>query len=53
MLEYSKLILSKVCFDLKLFEKELIKALKLLQVKEREILINWVKEKFPNKTIKV
>lgn len=42
MLEYSKLILEKVSFDTKLFEKELVKALKLLMPADRAELQTWV-----------
>lgn len=42
MLEYSKLILEKVSFDSKLFEKELMKALKMLIPTDREELQSWV-----------
>ncbi len=42
MLEYSKLILEKVSFDSKLFEKELRKAYKMLIGTDREELQSWV-----------
>lgn len=41
MLEYFKTILDKVSFDLKLFEKELKKALKSLVAEEIEELKRW------------
>lgn len=46
MLDYFKTILVKVSFDLKLFEKELKKALKSLVGKEIEELKNWCYSKF-------
>lgn len=46
MLDYFKTILVKVSFDLKLFEKELKKALKSLVGKEIEELRNWCYSKF-------
>jgi hypothetical protein len=42
MLEYSKLILSKMTFDRKLFKKELRKAFRYLDREERRQLIIWV-----------
>jgi len=42
MLEYSKTILEKVSFDSKLFEKELLKALKMLMPNDRQELQTWV-----------
>ncbi|QSE98490.1 hypothetical protein [Fulvivirga lutea] len=41
MLEYFKTILDKVSFDLKLFEKELKKAIKSLVAEEIEELRKW------------
>lgn len=41
MLDYFKTILDKVSFDLKLFEKELRKALKSLVAEEIEELKRW------------
>ena len=41
MFEMSKLILQRVSFDMKLFRKELLKALKWLQPKERTLLYGW------------
>jgi hypothetical protein len=43
MLEYSKLILSKMTFDRKLFKKELRKAFRYLDREERRQLIIWVR----------
>ena len=45
-LEYSKKILSKVSFDMKLFKKELAKAYRNLLEEEIEELVNWVKVNF-------
>lgn len=44
MLEYSKTILKKVSFDVKLFCKELKKALQLLLPAEVEELKNWLQQ---------
>ena len=46
MLEYVKLILSKVSFDKMLFEKELIKGLKMLKRDELLPLKQWCYESF-------
>jgi hypothetical protein len=46
MLEYVKIILSKVSFDKKLFEKELKKGLKELGIIEIKELKAWCYEKF-------
>lgn len=46
MLEYIKMILDKVSFDSKLFEKELKKGLKELLPSEMHELKNWCYEKF-------
>ncbi len=46
MLEYIKMILDKVSFDSKLFEKELKKGLKELLPEEMKELKNWCYEKF-------
>ncbi|MBT1705645.1 hypothetical protein KK060_20310 [Fulvivirgaceae bacterium PWU20] len=43
MLEYSKVILSKISFDKKLFRKEYRKAFKYLDNGERAALKNWVR----------
>jgi len=41
-LEYAKLILQKVSFDARLFQKELKKSLKWVSREERSILREWV-----------
>jgi hypothetical protein len=46
LLEYVKLILEKVSFDQKLFEKELLKGLKSLVKTEVRALKKWCYEKF-------
>lgn len=46
MLEYIKMILDKVSFDSKLFEKELKKGLKELVPLDMKELKNWCYEKF-------
>lgn len=46
MLEYVKLILLKVSFDKTLFEKELIKGLRMLQKEELLHLKQWCSERF-------
>ena len=46
MLEYAKTILQKVSFDLKLFEKELRKAIASLLKEEISLLRAWCYEKF-------
>ncbi len=46
MLEYMKLILQKVSFDKKLFEKELRKAIASLINEEIRVLKAWCYEKF-------
>jgi len=46
MLDYSKLILQKVSFDITLFKKELEKAIKALIPEEVHQLIIWAKEQF-------
>lgn len=48
MLEYMKLILQKVSFDKRLFEKELKKAIASLIGDEIKILKAWCYEKFGN-----
>jgi hypothetical protein len=45
MLEYSKLILSKMTFDKTLFKKELRKAFRYLNRDERRQLIAWVRSR--------
>ncbi|MCT4601678.1 MAG: hypothetical protein N4A59_02080 [Marinifilum sp.] len=49
MLEQTKIVLSNVSFDLGLFRKELIKALKWLQPSEVAALKNWCSENFSGK----
>ncbi len=46
MLEYFKIILSKVSFDKKLFERELRKAIKSLLKDELNELKNWCHAQF-------
>ncbi|MFT6871762.1 MAG: hypothetical protein ACJAVN_000764 [Roseivirga sp.] len=46
MLEYFKIILSKVSFDKKLFERELRKAIKSLLKDELNELKNWCYAQF-------
>ena len=46
MLEYFKIILSKVSFDRRLFEKELRKAIKSLVKEELNELKKWCYEQF-------
>lgn len=48
MLEYIKLILQKVSFDGRLFEKELKKAIARLVPNEVEELKNWCYAQFSN-----
>ncbi|HBF87900.1 MAG TPA: hypothetical protein DDX39_04580 [Bacteroidales bacterium] len=48
MLEYAKLILEKVSFDMFLFQKELVKSLKWLTGTEKEMLQSWVVTKYGN-----
>jgi len=45
MLEYSKLILSKMTFDKRLFKKEFKKAFRYLNRDERKQLVSWVRSK--------
>ncbi len=46
MLEYAKIILSKVSFDKRLFEKELSKAVKALVPDELREFKQWCYDKF-------
>jgi hypothetical protein len=46
LLEYIKIILQKVSFDAKLFEKELKKAIKMLVADEVASLQAWCYEQF-------
>jgi len=43
MLEYSKIILRKVCFDRKLFKKEFKKTLQWLSEQESKALKDWLR----------
>lgn len=43
MLEYSKVILSKIAFDRRLFMKEYRKAIKYLNSGERDALKHWLR----------
>ena len=43
MLEYSKMILSKISFDRKLFRKEYRKAFRYLDKQERTKLSEWAR----------
>lgn len=43
MLEYSKIILSSLSFDKKLFRKEYRKAIRFLDDNERAALKHWVR----------
>ncbi len=49
MLDYVKSILSKVSFDKRLFEKELVKAIALLVEKELYTLKDWCYRHFGSK----
>lgn len=53
MLEYSKLILEKVSFDRKLFQKELKKALRQLVGTDRDELVRWVAARFGYPTLQL
>jgi hypothetical protein len=46
MLEYIKIILQKVSFDRRLFEKELRKAIRMLMPAEVKRLKNWCYENY-------
>jgi hypothetical protein len=46
MLEYIKIILQKVSFDRRLFEKELRKAIRMLMPEEVKRLKLWCYERF-------
>lgn len=48
MLEYVKMILEKVSFDKKLFEKELMKGIKELIPDDVKELQNWCYDRFGN-----
>jgi len=49
MLDYVKSILSKVSFDKRLFEKELVKAMALLVENELQNLKEWCYQTFSTK----
>ncbi|NOU60034.1 hypothetical protein ELS83_09375 [Marinifilum sp. JC070] len=49
MLEQTKIVLANVSFDLGLFRKELIKAIKWLKPSEIASLKQWCKENFSGK----
>ena len=53
MLKYSKIILSKVSFDGRLFEKELLKAFKYLLPLEVEDLKDWCVNNFKSRHMKI
>lgn len=46
MLEYVKMILDKVSFDVNLFQKELLKSLGWLSEEERQELKKWTELQF-------
>jgi hypothetical protein len=46
MLELSKLVLQKVSFDSKLFQKELRKSLNWIKSEDRKQFKTWVNNKF-------
>ncbi|MFA0963454.1 hypothetical protein AB9P05_16740 [Roseivirga sp. BDSF3-8] len=46
MLEYSKMILSKVSFSRALFQKEYRKSLNILEKSEAEALREWVQQNY-------
>jgi len=46
MLEYAKTILKKVSFDRKLFEKELVKALRMIVPKDHQEFKIWCYDQF-------
>ncbi len=48
MLEYVKMILEKVSFDKKLFEKELLKGIRQLIPEEIKELRKWCYDRFGN-----
>lgn len=53
MLEYTKVILSKVSFDDTLFEKELKKGLRALEREDLLQLEQWCFEEFPDRHLPV
>lgn len=46
MLEYAKIILSKISFDKRLFRKEYRKAFRSLNAEERVTLRQWIRNEF-------
>lgn len=50
MLEYCKIILNKVSFDAKLFEKEFHKSIRFLNNSEKKVFLRWCKQKFKKKS---
>ncbi len=46
MIEYAKVILPKVSFSRKLFQKELLKCINWVEKGEVEVLYEWCKENF-------
>ena len=48
-IEYAKMILEKVCFEPRIFKKELRKALKQSTKQEFEHLMSWCRGKFKRK----
>ncbi len=53
MLEYNKLILTKMSFDQALFAKELAKAIDYMQTDERILLKDWCYQEFGHKFRKI
>jgi hypothetical protein len=51
MLDYTKMILSKVSFDAKLFKKEFDKAVKKLLPTEIQDLIEWIRVEFQGQNV--
>lgn len=46
MLEYVKMVLNKVSFDVTLFRKELLKSLGWLNAEEKEELRRWTEKEY-------
>lgn len=46
MLEYVKMILDKVSFDVNLFQKELLKSLRWLSEPEKQELKTWTEQQY-------
>lgn len=51
MLEYCKIILSKISFDKKLFRKEYKKTFSYLELQEHNELKRWLRNQMMNKNI--